>query len=88
MERIGFKMNQIKWKHLRKNKDRQNSHKCKRCFVVKLILLFFPEESAYEIDLLHVIPRLALQCKLRARVFWDVMLHCCVSGSPCFKGTY
>jgi len=26
MERISLKLNQIKWKHLRKNKGRQNSH--------------------------------------------------------------
>lgn len=87
MESLGFKMNQVKWKHLRKNKDRQNSHKFKRCFVVKLNLVFFPEEFAYEIDLLHVIPSFSLQCKLRAWAFWDVMLHSWASGSPCFKGT-
>jgi hypothetical protein len=46
------------------------------------------QESAYEIDLLYVIPRFSLQCKLRTLVFWDVMLHCWASGSPRFKGTY
>jgi len=45
MERLSFKLNQIKWKHLRKNKDRQNSHKFKRCFVIKLNVAFLTSKN-------------------------------------------
>jgi hypothetical protein len=40
MERLTFKRDQIKWKHLGNNKDRHNSHKFKRCFIVKLNIAF------------------------------------------------